>query len=210
MAKGKDALENMVEAALFASGEPIEVKDIELTTGIPSPDIRKALKSLGKSYASRDTCIEISKLGKKWVMQLRPEYLKDTAPITPTEISKLLLKTAALIAYYQPVNQVDLKEMVGGRVYGDIRELKKMGLISVKPKGRTKEITTTKEFIEHFGIDAADRDEMKHWLAVKVGISTVDEKADKIKRKLEKKGKKGEKAGTKAGKKKLVQAKLNM
>jgi hypothetical protein len=81
-----------------------------------------------------------------------------------------LLKTLALIAYHQPVRQSELMEMVGPRVYDQVKELADMGLVIAAAKGSTKVLTTTQRFLEYFGIANARRDYIKRFLADRVGI----------------------------------------
>jgi segregation and condensation protein B len=86
------------------------------------------------------------------------------------DIPKRLLKTLALIAYHQPLKQSELLEMVGQKVYDHVKELHKLGLILESPQGQTKILTTSSRFPEYFGIKTTKRDDIKKWMAERVGI----------------------------------------
>lgn len=160
--------ERVVEAALFSAGRPLRVSEIEEVTGIGKDAIRRALKTLVLKYNKKDTSIEISKVGVKFVMQLKDEFAQPAQMLAKTEIPKQYLKTASLIAYHQPIKQSDLVEMIGGKGYEHVRELSKLGVISTKRYGATKILTTTTKFIESFGIDAKKPEDIKRYLEEKI------------------------------------------
>lgn len=161
--------ERVVEAALFSAGRPLKVAEIQEATGISKDTIRKALKKLIKEYSDKDTAIEIAKVSGKYVMQLRENYSSPAEMLAKMEVPKKYLKTASLIAYHQPIKQSDLVEMIGSKGYEHVKALHGLGLISLKPYGATKKIRTTKKFLEYFGIDAKRPEEIKKWLAERIG-----------------------------------------
>jgi segregation and condensation protein B len=161
--------ERVVEAALFSAGRPLRVSEIEQVTGIGKDAVRRALKKLVTDYKGRDCAIEVSKVGVKYVMQLKDEFTQPAEMLGKTEIPKQYLKTASLIAYHQPIKQSDLVEMIGGKGYEHVRELHKLGVVSTKRYGATKILTTTTKFIESFGIDAKRPEDIKKYLADKIG-----------------------------------------
>ncbi|MCK4445043.1 MAG: hypothetical protein KAW09_10905, partial [Thermoplasmata archaeon] len=58
--------------------------------------------------------------------------------------------------------------MVGSKTYEHVRELKGMNLIVARPKGNSLELSTSKSFPDYFGIDAANRDQVKQWFQEQV------------------------------------------
>ncbi|MFP4609123.1 MAG: SMC-Scp complex subunit ScpB, partial [Candidatus Aenigmatarchaeota archaeon] len=81
------------------------------------------------------------------------------------------LKTAALIAYYQPIRQSELKKMIGEKVYDHVDELKEKDLILSERDGRTYSLRTSPKFQEYFGLEAKDRNELKKLMAEKAGVT---------------------------------------
>lgn len=157
-----------VEAVLFSSGRPLTVPEIEEATGVPREDVRAGLKKLMSMYRNRRTVIEINKIGRSYTMQLKSEYKQYVLPVMEEDLEHDILKTAALIAYHQPVMQSDLRKKLGEKVYDHIKELKGKGLIMVERSGRTYSIRTSPKFQEYFGLEAGDREELKKLIGEKV------------------------------------------
>lgn len=155
--------EAVVEAALFCAGRPIEAEEIAGVTGLALEDVRESLRILIKNYSEKGGAIEIAKVGKKYVMQLKGSYGDLVAEIAETTLPRDILKTAALIAFHQPILQSNLQRMVGGKVYKHVRTLREMNLIVTKARGNTIELTTSKSFPEYFGIDATRREDIRKW-----------------------------------------------
>ena len=160
----------LVEGVLFSAGHAMQAVEIEQATGLARKDVLRALRRLSMEYRRRNTTIEVAKVGGRWTMQLKEEVTPQARAVAPPEVPGRLLKTLALIAYHQPVRQSELMEMVGPRVYEQVKELADMGLVIAAPKGSTKMLTTTQRFLEYFGIANARRDYIKRFLADRVGI----------------------------------------
>ena len=161
--------ERVVEAALFSAGRPLRVSEITKATGIGSDTVRKAVKKLISEYHDKETALEVARVSGKYVMQIKDSFSESAEMLANTKVPKKYLKTASLIAYHQPIKQSDLVEMVGGKGYEHVKALKKLGLISTKPYGATKILRTNQKFLEHFGIDAKRPDEIRKFLADKIG-----------------------------------------
>ena len=160
----------IVEGVLFSADRPLRIIEIEEATGFERGHVRKAVRRLASDYRRRNTSLEVVKAGNRWTMQVRSEYTPSARSVAAPEIDPKYLRTLALIAYHQPVLQSDLQEMIGPKVYDHVRELKALGLINAKPKGATKELTTTQKFPEYFGIESAKREDIKKFMADRVGI----------------------------------------
>jgi segregation and condensation protein B len=153
----------VIEAVLFSS-KPLKVSDISSTTQLSDPVIRAAMKKLAKEYRDRGSVIEIVKIGPKYSMQLRKEFTECTRPFTEKEVPDEVLKTAAMIAYHQPVLQSVLAKVLGTEVYKDVGSLRSLGLVKAKKRGQTLQLTTTQRFAEYFGIEGSTRDDIKKWM----------------------------------------------
>ena len=161
----------VVEAVLFSAGRPLTVPDMGESTGIPREDVRKAVKKLRRMYQNRKTALEINKIGRKYSLQLAQEYNQYGMKLMDEDIPKPILKTAALIAYYQPVKQSELKKMIGSQIYEHVDKLQDMDLILVEKDGRTYSIRTSPKFQEYFGLEAKDRNELKKLMAKRAGLN---------------------------------------
>jgi segregation and condensation protein B len=164
----------VVEGMLFSAEKPLRIADIEEATTLPRAKVRSALKRLASDYRRRNTALEVVKVGGRWTMQVRSEFTPHARAVAAPEVSSRLLKTLALIAYHQPVLQSQLQEMLGPKVYDHVRELVGLGLVTAARKGATKQLTTTHRFPEYFGITSAKREDIKRFLAERVGVQVLD------------------------------------
>ena len=153
-----------VEAALFSSGELLRIADISARTGLDEGDIKNAIKKLDLEYDRRGSAIMIAKIGPGYIMQLREEYTEYAGKFSERELTQGTLKTAATIAYHQPIRQSELAQNLGPRVYEDVKILLDMELVHGKPWGQTLELTTTKKFSEYFGIEGVSKEAIRKWI----------------------------------------------
>lgn len=174
----------IVESALFSAGGPLHPKEIAEACELQLPKVKKILKELMSEYNEREGSIEIGIVGDKYAMQLRTHYAQHAAKLAQMEIPVKVLKTAALIAYYQPVPQSELKKLLGAKVYDHVGALHELGLIRTRKKGQTKILYTTPRFSEYFGINEVSKAGIKKWLVKKVGArestSTLEDFLDRL------------------------------
>jgi len=156
--------ERIVEAELFSAAKPVTVTDLQTASGLDARTIRTALGKLMDEYNESDRAIEIAKMGPRYAMQVKKEYSTQAGRLAELKVPKDVLKTASLIAYYQPVLQSKMFDLVGAKIYDHVKQLVELGLVKAKPKRKSVELTTTKRFIETFGIDARSRQDVKDWL----------------------------------------------
>lgn len=160
----------IVESALFSAGKALTVDELARTTRLNPDSIREHLRALAREYTKRDSAIEVLPIGMKWTMQIRSEFAERTRTFAPPEIDRDVLKTAALIAYHQPLLQSDLFDMIGSKVYEHTKSLEDLGLVNRKPSGRSLALTTTRYFAEFFGLKSTDREGIRKLMAEKAGV----------------------------------------
>jgi len=153
----------VVESVLFSS-KPLKISEMASTAKLSESEIRSGVKKLAKEYRDRGSAIEIVKIGPKYSMQLRKEFTECARPFTEKEVPDEVLKTAAMIAYHQPVLQSLLAKALGSEVYKDVGTLRSMGLVKAKKRGQTLQLTTTQRFAEYFGIEGSTREDIKRWM----------------------------------------------
>jgi len=151
----------LIEAALFSAGKAVDAEELSDTTGIEPALVQLYLKKLVQSYSTRPTALEVAKAGTKFVLRLKDGFVEGVRTLASPEISQKLLKTAALIAYHQPVRQSMLVEMYGVKVYDHVQELISLGLVRARKEGPTKILSTTHRFSEVFGIDSVTKSKVK-------------------------------------------------
>jgi len=154
----------IVEAVLFSSDKPVRISDMEVQTQLTSAVIRRALKKLEGEYDGRGSAMQVARTGAGYSLVVREEYRPFGRQFAPKEVPDEVLRTAAMIAYHQPILQSDLARSLGSRVYDDVRTLHHLGLVTAKRKGQTFMLTTTKRFCEYFGIDGTSKAAVKRWM----------------------------------------------
>lgn len=158
----------LLEAILFLSGKAQTARQLALATGMDLTAVKRLLTMLVREYEERDGALEIARRGRRWTIQVREEYASRVADLAPPTLAPGVLKTASLIAYYQPVKQSQLVSIRGARAYDDVKRLRDKGLISSRPHGRTLLLTTTSKFLDFFGLSVSDRDELKRLMAGRI------------------------------------------
>jgi segregation and condensation protein B len=166
-----DELVFQVEAVLFASGKPLSVK--ELTDALGLEDFRhvqKAVRTLEQTYRNRQSSLEVRRVGDRYALQLKEEYVLAVHSVTPVEMGTRAVKALTLIAYHQPILQSHLVRMLGEVAYEEVQHLRGMGLVRTEPKASTLELTTTRRFAEYFGIASTRPEEIRRFLEGKLGV----------------------------------------
>jgi segregation and condensation protein B len=153
-----------VEAALFSGGKALDATEVAEATGLSRNKALGALDSLFELYKTREGALEIVKLGHKYALQLKTEAVEYGRRLAPQEIPSYLLRTLALIAHEQPMLQKELKRKLGDKVYEHVSELVELGMIQRERKGRSFELSVTPAFMEYFGINADNQNELKTYL----------------------------------------------
>ena len=153
-----------VEAALFSAGRALDATETAEATGLSRNKALGALEALVELYKTREGALEIVKLGHKYALQLKAEAIEYGRRLAPQEIPSYLLRTLALIAHEQPMLQKELKHKLGDKVYEHVGELVELGMIRRDRKGRSFELSVTEAFMEYFGINAENQNELKAYL----------------------------------------------
>jgi segregation and condensation protein B len=167
-----DDLVFQVEAVLFAAGKPLSVKEITGALGLVDyRPILKAVRTLEQTYAHRQSALEVRKVGDRYALQLEERYVPTVHSVTPVEMAPRTVKALTLVAYHQPILQSVLVRMIGDVAYEEVQHLRAIGLVHTEPKGSTLELTTTRRFVEYFGISSTRPEEIRRFLEQKLGVA---------------------------------------
>lgn len=157
-------LTTLLEATLFGAGRSIPQAELAEQFKITESTIRMALLDLQNLISNREqTAIQLTEINRYWVLEVKPQLANHIPQIARTEIPKRLLKTAALIAYHQPMAQNKLVEMVGQVTYEHVSDLRELGLIDKRRDGNTRRLSTTRRFSEYFGCPHTSTAEVAQW-----------------------------------------------
>jgi segregation and condensation protein B len=155
-------LKKIVEGALFAAGQPLNLEQIGLLFDeAERPDndaLRTALAALVQDYDGRG--IELKEVASGFRFQVRPEtgpWVSRLWEEKPARYSRALLETLALIAYRQPITRSEIEEIRGVSVSSHIiktlleREWVRVAGHRDVP-GRPALFATTRDFLDSFNL----------------------------------------------------------
>ena len=161
---GLEEIKFAVEALLFASERPLHVEEIkEALEGAADPrEIQDLLGELKNDYESQSRGFRLMELagGYQLVTSERfAELLKRFYQSREKKrLSQASLETLSVVAYRQPVARADIEFIRGVNVDGALKTLLEKGLVRVAGRkevpGRPMLYGTTKEFLEHFGLNS--------------------------------------------------------
>ena len=151
--------ERMVEAILFASAQPVSVR--ELADRLPSGcDPAEALAGLRKFYANRGVALERNGDGYAFRTASDLSFLMQAETVEQRRLSRAAIETLAIIAYHQPVTRAEIEEIRGVAVSrGTLDQLIEMEWVRVGRRrmtpGRPATFVVTETFLDHFGLESA-------------------------------------------------------
>ena len=151
--------ERMVEAVLFASAEPVTVRELEAR--MPHGcDAAEALVHLRKRYEGRG--VQVVRVDDAWALRTASDlgYLMQKETVETRKLSRAAVETLAIIAYHQPVTRAEIEEIRGDSdSRGTIDQLLEMEWIRFGRRkmtpGRPVTFVVTPSFLDHFGLETA-------------------------------------------------------
>ena len=143
-----------VEAALFATAQPIGLDELADMLGEGKRKVKIALDRLIEDYASRsNSALEIDESEAGYILAVKTSYGKVVERLVPMELTQGALRTLSLIAVKQPILQTMLVELRGSTAYDHLKELLEHGLIAKEPQGRSFLLRTSPKFTDYFKVD---------------------------------------------------------
>jgi segregation and condensation protein B len=150
----------IIEALLFASGEPLTVGAISKATSLTEQDIREIVRDLIAEYRGRDSGIVIAEIADCYEMLTDPELAAWIRRLKNMHVSNKLsqpaLETLSIIAYKQPITKVEVDQLRGVNSDAAVKSLLDKRLVKIIGKkespGRPFLYATTNEFLHYFGL----------------------------------------------------------
>ena len=149
--------ERMVEAILFASADPVSIR--EMVGRMPhGADPLIAVQNIQKRYVGRG--VEIVRVDQAWAIRTAPDlsFLMQRETVETRKLSRAAIETLAIIAYHQPVTRAEIEEIRGvAASRGTIDQLLELGWIKIgrrrQTPGRPVTFVGTEQFLDHFGLE---------------------------------------------------------
>lgn len=181
-------LDDIVEAALLAAGEPLDIERLETLFLADECPPRKALRDALSRLSLRHEAgaLELVETASGFQLRIRPRLAHWVSRLwdeRPQRYSRALLETLALIAYRQPVTRGDIEDVRGVSVSSSIiRTLMERGWIRVvghrDVPGRPAVYATTRSFLDDFGLKTLDALPPMHALVNAVDSNDANEQKD--------------------------------
>lgn len=153
-----DPLVRAVEAALFASEEPLAAGTLaELLGGADSGDIAAALETLVQHYGNRG--VHLVERGGRWHFETAPDlaHLLRREREQVRRLSRAATEVLAIVAYHEPVSRAEIEAIRGVQTSaGTLDVLMEAGWVKIAGRreapGRPTIYATTPDFLDHFGL----------------------------------------------------------
>ena len=154
--------EAMLEAVLFAAGEPVGVERLCLTLELDKPTVDAVCQRLADTYSYERRGLRLVKLDNSYQLCSAPEYAdlirKAFESRKPAKLSQPALEVLAIIAYYQPVTRAYIDQVRGVDSSYTVSLLLERELIEEAGRlavpGRPIQYRTTRNFLRSFGLSA--------------------------------------------------------
>lgn len=159
-------LRNIIEGALLAAGQPLNLNRLKALfeeDEMPeTDDLKVALEAIAADCEGRG--FELKEVGSGWRFQVKLDvapWINRLWEEKPQKYSRALLETLALVAYRQPITRGDIEEIRGVAVSSHIiRTLSEREWIKVvghrDVPGRPSLYATTRQFLDYFNLKSLE------------------------------------------------------
>lgn len=157
-------LERIIEAILFAAGEPVETQRLAMAAECDTDEIDRAAQSLMDRLAFERRGIRMVRLGAAYQLcssgEMSGYITKALETRKPPKLSSSQLETLTIIAYYQPATRAYIEQIRGVDSSYSVGALLNKHLIEECGKlnvpGRPTLFRTTPDFLRTFGLQSLD------------------------------------------------------
>ena len=154
----------LLEAVLFAMGEPIEIERLCVALELDEIVVRDVLEKLQKKYEDDSFGICLLRLENKYQICTKKQYADKIRAVIEVKknapLSQAAFEVLAIIAYNQPVTKAFVESIRGVDCSAVISNLCNKSLIEEKGRldlpGRPLIYGTTPEFLRCFCISSLD------------------------------------------------------
>lgn len=155
-------LQRILEAILFAAGEPVDISRLAATVEVDESDIENALNALADELAFNRRGIRILRLERGYQMvssgEMSDYIIKTLETRKPPKLSSSQLEALTIVAYYQPATKAMVEQIRGVDSSYSISALINKKLIEecgrLNVPGRPILYKTTPDFLRTFGLSS--------------------------------------------------------
>lgn len=152
----------VIEAILFAVGDPITPDKIAEASGIEVDTVAKLIDQLERRYNVQESALKIIRLDGAYQIATREEYApyikKALENRRQAKLSPAAMEVLAVVAYNQPVTKAFVEQVRGSDSSGVINTLCERGLLCeagrLELPGRPLTYKTTDAFLRCFKLES--------------------------------------------------------
>ncbi len=158
----------IIEALLFAAGEPLSLQKIHeiVASGHETTlkEIKQTIGNLQKEYADEGRAFRLEAIAEGFVLRTHSDFAPFVRLLFSSrrneKLSSASMEVLAIVAYKQPITKASIERIRGVDSSGVLQHLAERELIEVCGKaeacGRPSLYGTTKEFLKYFGLNKLD------------------------------------------------------
>ncbi len=161
----------IIEALLFATDEPLTVKQVvdifgildegEQPSHVSAEEVLAAIEQLNADYERTGRTVRIVRVAGGYQFATKPEFARWLGKMlrekSKRKLSLSALETLAVIAYKQPVTKPEIETIRGVNADYVLHTLLERSLVAIVGRaatpGRPLLYGTTKDFLKHFGVN---------------------------------------------------------
>jgi segregation and condensation protein B len=153
----------IIESLLFVTEGPITIEKIKSVVDLSKGKIKEIISHLQQEYLDNHS-LRIREVAGGYQVVTDPKYAPWLRKLFQKDrkerLTRPALETLAIIAYRQPITRPEIEYLRGVDVDGVVKSLLEKGLIRIA--GRKKTVgnpflyTTTKRFLEYFGLNSLE------------------------------------------------------
>ena len=157
---------NIIEAALFAAGEPLSVDKLgQLFEEFERPSTQQIKSSIAQIMESMEgRGVELIEVGNGYRFQAKADYaawLQRLWEKKPPRYSRALLETLALIIYQQPITRGEIEDVrgvaVSTHIMKTLQEREWVKIVGYRDApGKPALFGSTKQFLDYFNLKSLD------------------------------------------------------
>lgn len=152
---------SIIESVLFASGNPLNIKQIANIIECGEEYTYDLLEKMKKTYNESNRGLLLINMKEEYTLVTKPENSVFLQKLLKTNnrqsLSRASLEALAIIVYKQPITRIEIDEIRGVKSDKAIQTLLEKDIIKEagrkKVPGRPIMYVTTGEFLKYFGLE---------------------------------------------------------
>ena len=154
-------LSALLEALLFASGEPLAAEKLCEIARCDEEALAAAIGAIEERLKAETSGFMLVKVAGKFQLRTKPQFadfIRELRASRPRRLSQPALETLAIVAYRQPIVKSDIEKIRGVDVSPTLKTLLDRNIIKIVGRqptvGQPALYGTTDEFLKLFGLNS--------------------------------------------------------